>query len=59
MEIVSPAKTDKLASKPILALQLSVLGSLLLLVYKNFVVVPVLDYIFGASALLLLNSGTR
>ena len=28
MEIVSPAKTDKLASKPILALQLSALGSL-------------------------------
>lgn len=54
MEIVLPEKKTKLASKPILALQVFALGILLLMVYKNFVVVPILDYLFGASVLLLL-----
>ena len=54
MDTVLPENKTKLASKPILGLQVSALGILLLMVYKNFVVVPVLDYIFGASVLLLL-----
>ena len=54
MEIVSPTKASKPFTKPILALQVFALGILLLVVYKNFVVVPFLDYLFGASTLLLL-----
>lgn len=54
MEIVSPTKASKPFTKSILALQVFALGILLLVVYKNFVVVPFLDYLFGASTLLLL-----
>ncbi|HKM05485.1 MAG TPA: hypothetical protein VJ869_00725 [Sphaerochaeta sp.] len=54
MDIVSPTKTSKPFPKPILALQVFALGILLLVVYKNFVVVPFLDYLFGSSTLLLL-----
>lgn len=54
MDTVSLGKSKKLASKPVLALQVFALGILLLVVYKNFVNVPVLNYLFGFSVLLLL-----
>ncbi|MBI9095903.1 MAG: hypothetical protein JEY71_13615 [Sphaerochaeta sp.] len=54
MDTIATVKTVKLANKPILALQVFSLGILLLVVYKNFVVLPVLDYLFGIGVLLLL-----
>lgn len=54
MDTTAPVKKEKLSNKPVLALQVFALGILLLGVYKNFVVVPALDYLFGISSLLLL-----
>ncbi len=54
MDTITTVKKEKLSNKLILALQIFALGILLLVVYKNFVVVPVLDAIFGMCVLLLL-----
>ena len=54
METIATVKKTKLANKPTLALQVCSLLILLLVVYKNFVDLPILDYLFGSSVLLLL-----
>lgn len=54
MDTIAIVKKEKLSNKPVLALQVFALGILLLVVYKNFVIIPVLDYLFGFSTLLLL-----
>ncbi len=54
MEIVLPVKREKLSNGPVLAMQIFALGILLLVVYKNFVELPLLDYLLGSSVLLLL-----
>lgn len=54
MDTIAPVTTAKLANKATLTLQVFALGIFLLVVYKNFVVVSVLDYLFGFSTLLLL-----
>lgn len=47
-------KAEKLENRAIGVLQLVALGILSLVVYKNFVAVPLLDVVFGISSLLLL-----
>ena len=54
MDTIAPIKKEKLSNRPVLGLQVFSLSILLLVVYKNFVMVPAFDTLFGVSVLLLL-----